>query len=457
MKSRYAIILAAGQGTRMKSKLSKVLHPILGRPMIRYVMEALKPTSIEKLVTIVGHGAEDVKTNIGKDSDFVIQKEQLGTAHAVLQADEMLNDKSGTTIVVCGDTPLITTDTFQALFEYHEKSYSKATVLTAKMPDPTGYGRIIRNETGDVERIVEQKDANDNEKLVNEINTGTYCFDNEALFAALKRVKNDNVQQEYYLTDVIEILKQDGDKVSGFITDNQEETIGINDRLALSHAESMMKRRVNEYHLKNGVTITDPNNTYIGPQVTIEQDVTIYPGTILAGETHIEENAIIGPHSDIENSTIGKGTVVRQSVIRDSKIGNMVNIGPFAHIRPDSSIGDEVRVGNFVEIKKSVIDQHSKVPHLSYIGDAQLGKNINIGCGTITVNYDGKNKHTTTIEDDTFIGCNSNLIAPVTIKQGAYIAAGSTITDDVPEESLAIARARQTTKEGYAKKLKSKK
>lgn len=452
MKSRYAVILAAGQGTRMKSKLYKVLHPILGRPMIRHVIEALKPTSIDKLVTIVGHGAEAVQTEIGQDSEFALQKEQLGTAHAVLQAEAMLKSEKGTTIVVCGDTPLIKSETYKQLFEYHEQSNSKATILTTKMPDPTGYGRIIRNEHNEVERIVEQKDANETEKTINEINTGTYCFDNEALFAALKRVNNDNAQQEYYLPDVIEILKQDGEKVSALITDDQDETIGINDRVALANAEQVMKRRVNEFHLKNGVTITDPNNTYIAPEVIIEQDVTIYPGSIIKGDTYIEAGAMIGPHTEIENCRIGRDTNIRQSVVRDSKIGSKVNIGPFAHIRPESLIGDEVRIGNFVEIKETIIAHRSKVSHLSYVGDAQLGEDVNIGCGTITVNYDGKEKHKTIIEDDAFIGCNSNLVAPVTVKQGSYVAAGSTITENVPEDSLAIARARQTTKEGYLKK-----
>ena len=454
MKSRFAIILAAGQGTRMKSKLYKVLHPILGRPMIQYVIEALKPAKLEELVTVIGHGAETVKSKIGNESQFVLQEEQLGTAHAVMQAEEILKNKSGTTIVVCGDTPLITSKTFEKLFEYHERSGAKATILTTNITDPTGYGRVIRGETGDVERIVEHKDASDEEKTVKEINTGTYCFDNEALFSALKKVNNDNAQQEYYLPDVIEILKSQNEKVSAFITEDEKETIGINDRIALSHAENIMKIRINEMHLKNGVTIMDPNNTYIGPNVTIEQDVVVYPGTMLMGNTHVETNAIIGPNTEIENCTVGQGTVIKQSVLKDSTIGKEVNVGPFAHIRPETTVGNEVRVGNFVELKKSVIGDNTKVPHLSYIGDANFGENINIGCGTITVNYDGKDKHVTTIEDNSFIGCNSNLVAPVTIKRGSYVAAGSTITDNVPEESLAIARSRQTNKEGYAAKMR---
>ena len=453
MKNRYAIVLAAGQGTRMKSKLYKVLHPILGKPMINYVLDALQPSSVETMVTVVGHGAEDVMSQIGNKSSFVVQEEQLGTAHAVLQAEALLKDKQGTTIVVCGDTPLITSETFEQLFEYHESLQSKATILTTKVEDPTGYGRVLRSENLDVERIVEHKDATDKEKRVNEINTGTYCFDNEALFAALTKVDNNNAQQEYYLPDVIEILKAQGEKVAAFMTENEDETIGINDRIALANAEKVMRTRLNEQHLRNGVTIIDPDTTYIGPEVTIEQDVTIQPGTMILGETRIGEGTLIGSNSEIDNCIIGNDSVIRQSVVKNSKIGTKANIGPFAHIRPETSVGDRARVGNFVEVKKSELGADTKVSHLSYIGDATLGKNINIGCGTITVNFDGVHKHQTIIEDDAFIGCNTNLIAPITVGEGALVAAGSTITDDVPKDALAIARAKQSSKEGYARKI----
>lgn len=453
MKNRYAIVLAAGQGTRMKSKLYKVLHPILGKPMISYVLNALKPSAVDTMVTIVGHGAEEVMSQIGDKSRFVVQEEQLGTAHAVLQAESLLKDKQGTTIVVCGDTPLITGETFEQLFTYHESLQSKATILTTKVENPTGYGRVLRSENLDVERIVEHKDATDEEKRVNEINTGTYCFDNEALFAALAKVDNNNSQQEYYLPDVIEILKAEGEKVTAFMTENEDETIGINDRVALANAEKVMRTRVNENHLRNGVTIIDPDTTYIGPEVTIEQDVTIQPGTTILGETTIGTGTFIGANSEIENCIIGNDSVIRQSVVKDSKIGNKANIGPFAHIRPETSVGDRARVGNFVEVKKSEVGADTKVSHLSYIGDATLGKNINIGCGTVTVNFDGVHKHQTIIEDDAFIGCNTNLIAPITVGEGALVAAGSTITDDVPKDALAIARAKQSSKEGYARKI----
>lgn len=452
MTNRYAVILAAGKGTRMKSSLYKVLHPVMGRPMVQHVIDQLRPTGLDQTITVVGFGAEAVQETIGDQSKYVIQEKQLGTGHAVLAAKDLLEDKDGTTMVVCGDTPLITNETFLALFEHHEKEEAKATILTAQIDDPAGYGRVIRNASGEVERIVEHKDATEEELLVQEINTGTYCFDNKALFAALQEVSNDNAQGEYYLPDVIEILRNQGQKVSAFKTSDFEETLGVNDRVALAAAEKVLKRRINEKHMRNGVTIIDPDHTYIHPDVEIEPDVVIHPGTVIKGNTEIKQHAEIGPNSEISNCYIGEGTVIRHSVAKDSRVGNRVNVGPFAHIRPNSSIGDHAKLGNFVEVKKAELGENSKVSHLSYIGDAKVGNNVNIGCGSITVNYDGKNKYLTTIEDDAFIGCNSNLIAPVTIGKGSYVAAGSTITDDIPADSLSIARARQTNKEGYVKK-----
>ena len=456
MTKRYAVILAAGQGTRMKSKLYKVLHPVAGRPMVQHVIDQIKTVQLDKIVTVVGFGADKVIEHIGDESDFVTQKQQLGTGHAVLQAEDLLKDKDGTTIVVCGDTPLITSDTYKALFDHHEKSGAKATILTAEALHPFGYGRVIRNNANEVEKIVEQKDATEKELLTTEINTGTYCFDNKALFAALKLVSNDNTQGEYYLPDVIEILKGQMEKVTAFQTPDFEETLGVNDRVALAQAEKTMKKRINEKHMRNGVAIIDPDNTYIHPEVKIEQDAVIHPGTIIKGNSVIKTNAEIGPNSEISNCFIGEGTVVKQSVANDSKIGDRVKIGPFAHIRPESAIGNQAKIGNFVEVKKTTLGDDSKVSHLSYIGDAQVGRNVNVGCGTITVNYDGKHKFLTTIEDDAFIGCNSNLIAPVTVGKGSYVAAGSTITKNVPDDSLSIARARQTNKDGYATKLKNR-
>ncbi|KQU19732.1 bifunctional N-acetylglucosamine-1-phosphate uridyltransferase/glucosamine-1-phosphate acetyltransferase [Bacillus sp. Leaf13] len=454
MSNRYAIILAAGQGTRMKSKLYKVLHPVCGKPMVQHVIDQVNQLQIEDIVTVIGHGAEKVQEQLGDSCKYALQEQQLGTAHAVMQAGGVLSDKSGITLVICGDTPLIKAETMEALITLHEQSQAKATILTAYADNPDGYGRVLRSESGLVEKIVEHKDATDEERYVKEINTGTYCFDNQALFSALEKVSNDNVQGEYYLPDVIEILKQEGEAVTAFQSSDFDETLGVNDRVALSQAEQTLRNRINESHMRNGVTIIDPLTTFIEADVKIGQDTVIYPGSMIKGKSIIGQDCLIGPNSEISDCEIGDGTEIHQSVVHESSIGSSVKIGPFAHVRPQSDIQDSVKIGNFVEIKKTVFGKGSKASHLSYIGDAEVGENVNIGCGSITVNYDGTNKHLTKIEDDVFIGCNSNLVAPVTIGKGAYVAAGSTITQDVPEEALSVARARQVNKEDYVKKLK---
>lgn len=453
MANKYAIVLAAGQGTRMKSNLYKVLHPVMGKPMVQHVIDQLQQLQLEKIITVVGFGSDLVKEQLGDTTEFVTQEEQLGTGHAVKQAEPLLHHAKGVTLVVCGDTPLLTKETLESLYHHHQQTDAKATVLTTTIADPTGYGRIIRDESGSVAKIVEHKDATQEQLEVNEINTGTYCFDNGMLFDALDNVSNENVQGEYYLPDVMEILKQKGEKIAAYHTDDPDETIGVNDRIALAEAEKKLKERVNLQHMRNGVTIVDPSQTYIAPEVKINKDVVIEPGCVIKGETEIDSDTIIGPYTEINHCQIGKNSTIRHSVAHHSEIGARVQIGPYAHIRPDSMIKDQVKIGNFVEVKKSQIDQSSKVSHLSYIGDAQIGKNVNVGCGTITVNYDGKNKFLTKIEDDVFVGCNSNLIAPVTIGKGSLIAAGSTINKDVPAEALSIARAKQQNKADYVKKI----
>ncbi len=451
---RYAVILAAGQGTRMKSKLYKVLHPVCGKPMIEQILGQVNKLGMSKTVTIVGHGAEQVKLVLGDRSEYVLQAEQLGTAHAVKQAAPLLASEDGVTIVVCGDAALITTETLNKLLDSHIKEQAKATILTVFAEKPRGYGRIIRNQQGYVERIVEEKDATEQERMIKEINSGTYCFDNRLLFETLELVSNSNSQGEYYLPDVIEILRDGGHLVSAYQTTSFEEGLGINSKADLALAENLLRKRINHTHMMNGVTIINPEHTYIAQDVVIGRDTVINPGTMIEGNTVIGDGCTIGPNSEIKDCHIGNYTNIRQSVAHQSKIGDNVSIGPFSHIRPDSAVGNDVRIGNFVEVKKSSFGNGSKASHLSYIGDAQVGENVNIGCGTITVNYDGKKKFQTIIEDDVFIGCNSNLIAPVTLKKGSYVAAGSTITHDVPEDALAIARARQTNKEGYAKRFK---
>ncbi|KSU76542.1 UDP-N-acetylglucosamine pyrophosphorylase /glucosamine-1-phosphate N-acetyltransferase [Fictibacillus enclensis] len=455
MSNRYAVVLAAGQGTRMKSSLYKVLHPVCGKPMVQHVVDQISQLDMKKIVTVVGHGAEKVKDQLGDASAYVLQEEQLGTAHAVMQAEETLSNEEGITLVVCGDTPLITAQTMQKLIDEHQAAGAKVSILTAKAEDPAGYGRVLRNASGTVERIVEHKDATDEEKLVQEINTGTYCFDNKSLFEALSSVNNDNSQGEYYLPDVIEIIQKQGETVAAYQTPSFDETLGVNDRVALSQAEKTMKKRINENHMRNGVTLVDPDQTYISADAVIGRDTVIYPGTMITGTSRIGDNNIIGPNSEIKDSTIGNGNTIKQSVVHDSEVGNKVSIGPFAHVRPASSIEDQVKIGNFVEVKKSVMAQGSKASHLTYVGDAEIGRDVNLGCGTIMVNYDGVNKHLTKVEDGAFIGCNSNLIAPVTVGKNAYVAAGSTITEDVPAEALSIARSRQTNKENYVSKSRN--
>ncbi len=456
MTHTYAIVLAAGQGTRMKSNLYKVLHPVCGKPMVEHVIDHVKGIGADRVVTVVGHGAELVEETLGQKSEYVLQAEQLGTAHAVQQAENLLGDLEGTTLVICGDTPLIRSETMEALVNKHKELGAKATILTAIADNPAGYGRIIRGDQGEVLRNVEQKDATPEEQAVTEINTGTYCFDNRALFEALKKVKNDNAQGEYYLPDVMGILQSEGALIGAHVSDDFSETLGVNDRVVLAQAEAVMRHRIAEKHMRNGVTIISPETTVISADAVIGRDTVLQPGTIIEGHSSIGEECLIGPNSHIIDSEVSDKTSIHSSVVKSSKIGSNTTVGPFAHIRPETDLGDHVKVGNFVEIKKSSFGTGSKVSHLSYIGDAEVGSAVNIGCGSITVNYDGKNKFKTTIEDEAFIGCNSNLVAPVTVGKGSYVAAGSTVTKDVPEDSLAIARSRQENKEGYAAKLNSK-
>lgn len=449
MKNRYVVVLAAGQGTRMKSKLYKVMHPVMGRPMVGHVVNAALDSGATQVFTITGFGADVVKDYLGDKSEYVYQEEQLGTAHAIEQARELLEGKDGTTVVLSGDTPLLQADTLKQLMDNHENENAKATILTALAEDPFGYGRVIRAEDGSVSKVVEEKDASETERTVQEINTGTYCFDNKELFEALKKVDNNNAQGEYYLPDVLEILKENNEKVSAFQLNNMDEALGVNNRVALAEASTLMKKRINEQHMINGVTLVDPENTYIEAGVQIGQDTVIEPGTYLKGDTVIGEDVVVGLNTVIENSQIADGVEIRQSVVRDSTVGKNSDVGPHSHLRNGAVLGENVHIGNFVEIKKSTIGDNTKAGHHTYVGDAEVGKDVNIGCGVVFANYNGKIKSKTIVGNRAFIGSNSTLVAPVELGKNTFVAAGSTITNDVQESALGIARARQENKEEF--------
>lgn len=452
-EKKYTIILAAGKGTRMKSKLYKVLHEVAGKPMVDHVLTQVEQVHPDTVVTVVGHGAEAVEAELGDRTQFAVQEEQLGTGHAVLQAEPILGDKEGMTLIANGDTPLLTAATFEKLFAYHRDKGAKATILTAKAPDPTGYGRIVRGELGTVQKIVEQKDATPEEAKIDEINTGVFCFDNQALFSALHETTNNNAQGEYYLTDVIEILKRRGDVIAAYKMSNFDESQGVNDRVALASATKVMRKRINENHMRNGVTIIDPENTYIDVDVKIGNDTIIEPGVYLKGKTVIGSDCVIGSNSVITDSTIEDGVHTFSSTIEESIMHTGSNIGPNSHLRPKSDIGAGVHIGNFCEIKNATLGENTKVGHLSYVGDATLGKDINIGCGVVFVNYDGVHKFHSNVGDKAFIGSNANIVAPVDIADHAFVAAGSTITKDIPFHAMGIARERQTNKADFWDRL----
>lgn len=454
MAGLLTVVLAAGKGTRMKSVLPKVLHRVGGKSMLQHVLDAANEAGSEKNVVVVGFGGQTVKESIGAQAEFVLQEEQLGTGHAVMQAEQILKNFDGTVMVLCGDTPLLQGELLAKLYNEHKQAGAKATVLTAKMPDATGYGRIIRTASGTVRKIVEQKDASAEELLVDEVNSGIYCFERAALFESLAKLNCNNAQGEYYLTDVLEILNKENEKVWAVVADDYEQTLGINSRVQLAGAESILRRRKAKELMDNGVTIMDPASTFIDMQVTVGKDTIIYPFTWLEGNTSIGENCEIGPNSRFTDTTIGENVTAHFSYAHECEIADDVIMGPYVHLRPATKIAKGVKIGNFVEVKNSTVGEGSKLPHLSYIGDTDIGSGVNMGCGTITVNYDGKRKFRSTIEDDAFVGCNSNLVSPVTIGKGAYVGAGSTITKDVPPAALGIGRARQTNIEGWHDKRK---
>lgn len=450
----YSVILAAGEGKRMKSELAKPLHKVCGRSMIEWVLNAAKEAGSQENIIVIGHKAEEMKEHLGDAAAYAYQYSQRGTGDAVMQGIEPLADKSGTVIVLYGDTPLIQGDTLKQALTAHIEEESAATVITAIAKEPYGYGRIVR-ENGRISKIVEQKDATEEEAAICEINAGMYFFDLDKLRSALGRITNDNSQGEYYLTDTIEILLNDGETV-GTYTVPFEETLGVNDRVQLARVEKIQNSRLVKAAMLSGVTMIDPDTVHLGADVVIGQDTVLYPSVILEGKTVIGSHCHIGPNTRLTDCEVGEGTEVANSVGVESRIGCNTHVGPFAYLRPNSSVGSNVKIGDFVEIKNANIGDGTKVAHLTYVGDADVGERVNFGCGTVVVNYDGTNKHRTTIGDDAFIGCNTNLVSPVTVHRGAYTAAGSTITDEVPEGALAIARSRQTVKEHWAEDRRKK-
>jgi len=454
MQKITAVILAAGEGKRMKSTLPKVLHPICGRPLIRHVLTAVEELCT-KVIVVVGHGADAVRAELGASVSYCLQEQQLGTGHAVMQAAPLL-PPAGPVFVLCGDTPLLTAEVLRSLQAEHLLRGAAATVLTACLPQAAGYGRIVRDAVGALSRIVEDRDATVEERSINEINTGVYLFEAAALHRALPSLQNDNAQAEYYLTDVLQILLRQAMPVAACQVADWRMTLGINDRAQLAAAEESLRARINERLMLAGVTIKDPAAVYIDAGVQVGRDTQLLPGTMLLGHTSVGEGCVIGPHTEIRDSVLGEGVTVRHSVVSGSILEDGVYVGPFAHLRPETRLRSGVRVGDFVEIKKADIGTGSKVPHLSYVGDAELGRDVNLGAGTIVVNYDGSRKHVTRIGDGAFVGCNSNLVAPLTIGEGAFVAAGSTVTQDVPANALAVARARQVNKEKMAGRLLKK-
>jgi bifunctional UDP-N-acetylglucosamine pyrophosphorylase/glucosamine-1-phosphate N-acetyltransferase len=449
---KYAIILAAGKGTRMKTSLPKCAYPLLKKPMIAYIVENLKNTGLlDELIVVVGHKREVIQEILNDTVSYAFQEEQLGTGHAVMMAKDLIKGKLGYSVILPGDMPLIDSSVIQEAINVHNSHHHDLTVVTTNVEEPFGYGRIIRNGNNLLHSIIEENEASASEKEIKEINTGIYIVNNSILFDCLDKIGNKNSKGEYYLTDIVKILKEENAVMGAYVLKNSIKAMGVNDLYALSIAESKLRCDINMKHMKNGVAMINPDTITIGHNVIIEENATIYPNTYITGNSVIKKGAKIGPNTEIHSSEICEGVICKHSLVFNSRIQEHSTVGPFAHLRDGADIGPKNRIGNFVEIKKSSTGYNTKASHLAYIGDAEIGEKVNFGCGSITVNYDGKYKYKTIIGDNVFIGCNANLIAPIEIHDDSFIAAGSTVNKNVPKGTLAIARAYQVNKENYMK------
>jgi bifunctional UDP-N-acetylglucosamine pyrophosphorylase/glucosamine-1-phosphate N-acetyltransferase len=453
--SATALILAAGRSTRMRSRLPKPLHPLCGYPLTGHVIRACRACGIGRIIVVVGHEADRVRAGLGEDLEYVLQREQRGSGDAVRAAESVLEGYTGALLVLAGDVPLLRPTTLQRLLSHHLSTQAVATLLTAVIEDPSGYGRVIRNPDGTVARIVEHRDATPAERAIKEWNPSVYCFQAPALFSALREIHSDNAQGEYYLTDVIGVLTQKGERVEAIQAEDPQEVFGVNTRVELAQLTQVLRGRILTELMLSGVTVVDPATTYVDVDVRIGEDTILEPGTILQAHTMIGEACRIGPFTRIVNSRLGDRVTVWSSQIVDCEIGSDVHIGPFANLRPGCRIADGAKIGDFVELKNALLGEKVSAAHLSYIGDAEVGAGTNIGAGVVTCNYDGIRKNRTLIGKNAFIGTHATLIAPVTIGDGAYVAAASPITEDVPEDALAIARSRQTNKPEWARRRRA--
>ncbi len=457
-KAPSTVILAAGLGKRMQSKLVKVLHPVAGRPMILYLVEAALKMKSQKVIVVVGHQGDQVRQAL---TDYpvtiVTQPQPRGTGHAVLQAQPALTGVAGPVLIVNGDVPLVTDEILRYLVQYHHDNRAALTLLTTELESPQGYGRIIRNARNQVARIIEEKDATPEQRKVCEINTGFYVVEKALLFQALNSVRPNNAQREYYLTDIVGIAMRQKKRVTALCVEHPSEVLGINSRADLAWAEHFMRRRILNRHMSQGVSVLDPDTAWVDHDVQIGRDTVLYPGVRIEGQTRIGEDCTIHSHTRISDSRIADGVLVRDCcVVTGAEIERGARVGPFAHLRPGTVLRPQAQVGNFVEIKQTVLGEGSKANHLSYLGDATIGRRVNIGAGTITCNYDGQAKHPTVIDDEVFVGSDSQFVAPVRVGKGAVIGAGTTVTEDVPAEALVLSRARQTVKMGWAGRRKAR-